>query len=109
MDLQKEIFKVEKKLMQIIVDHLKANKIALPQAQQLARDFLALLPFADQKDLLLKLQKLSNSYEEAKTVYVEELASYNEEKKNVVLTQMRNHIMQGQIDDAIRVAKLAYS
>jgi len=108
MDLTEEVKQVEKELVELIIAHLKANQIAVETARQQAKDFLALLPVKDQKDLLDKLQGLSEKYLEAKEVYAEELGKVNEIVRQQTLDQMRAFIQQGNIDAAIAAAKAMY-
>lgn len=108
MDLATELKNVEKELVELIVEHLKANKIAVDVARQQARDFLALLPVEGQRDLLNKLKNLGEKYEEAKEVYAEELGRVNEVVRQQVLEQMRTSIKEGNIDGAIAAAKSIY-
>ncbi len=105
MDLLQEVKQIEKELLDLIIAHLKANKIEVEKARQLARDFLAVLPVKDQKDLLMKLKNLGEQYEEVKEVYAEELAKVNEQIQEQTLNQMRDFIKQGNIDSAIAAAK----
>lgn len=108
MDLVEEVKQVEKELVERIVEHLKANQIAVEIARQQARDFLALLPVKDQKDLLNKLKDLGDKYIEAKEVYAEELGKVNEVERQRTLEQMRIFIQQGNMDNAIAAAKAMY-
>lgn len=108
MDLLEEVKQVEKELVELIIAHLKANKIDVEKARQQAKDFLAVLPVKDQKDLLEKLKGLSQVYDEAKEIYAEELGKIEEAKRQETLNQMRNFIQQGNIDEAIAAAKAAY-
>lgn len=108
MDVQEEVKLIEKELVELIVAHLRSNRIAVDVARQQARDFLALLPVSDQKDLLVKLKTLSEKYEEAKEVYAVEIGKVNETVRQQALDQMRMHIQQGNIDAAIATAKAAY-
>lgn len=105
MDLVEEIKIIEKELLERIIAHLKANKIDVEKARQLAKDFLAVLPVKDQKDLLEKLRGLGEQYEEAKEVYAEELAKVSDAIREQTLNQMRDFIKQGNIDGAIATAK----
>ncbi len=105
MNLVEEIEKVKKELLELIVEHLKQNKINAPEAQQLARDFLAALPIKDQADLLTKLKGLGEKYKEANEVYLEELEKVTDEKRDQTLNSMRDFIKQGQIEQAISTAK----
>lgn len=108
MDLAEEVKQIERELVERIVEHLKANKIAADVARQQARDFLSLLPVKDQRDLLHKLKNLGDTYEEAKEVYAEELGKVNEVVRLQVLDQMRGYIRAGNIDAAIASAKSIY-
>lgn len=108
MDMQEEVKVVEKELVELIVEHLKSNRIAVDAARQQARDFLSLLPINDQMDLLNKLKGLGEKYEEAKEVYAEELGKMYEAKRQQALEQMRLHIQQGNLDSAIAAAKALY-
>ncbi|MBP9716390.1 MAG: hypothetical protein KBD51_00445 [Candidatus Levybacteria bacterium] len=105
MNLTDEIELVKKELLELIVEHLQQNKLQAPEAQQLARDFLAVLPIKDQADLLNKLKGLGQKYKEANEVYLEELEKVTDEKRDLALNSMRDSIKQGQIDQAIQTAK----
>ncbi|QQG40757.1 MAG: hypothetical protein HYV37_00295 [Candidatus Levyibacteriota bacterium] len=105
MDISQEVNLIEKELLELILQHLENNKIDADKAQSLAKDFLAILPVADQKDLLQKLQNLSNIYEEAKELYVDELTKVSNEQRDLTLTQMRDAIQKGNIEHAITAAK----
>lgn len=100
-----ELEAVEKELLDLIIAHLKENKIKLEDAQLLARDFLAALPITDQKDLLIKLKSLGDTYPEAGQIYVDELSKSEVKNRDQKLTEIRNHIKQGNIDQAITSAK----
>ena len=105
MNLTDEIELVKKELLELIVEHLQQNKLQAPEAQQLARDFLAVLPIKDQADLLNKLKDLGQKYKEANEVYLDELEKVTDEKRDLALNSMRDSIKQGQIDQAIQTAK----
>lgn len=105
MNLQQQINNVEDELFEIILKHLEENKIAVDKAQELAREFLAVLPIASQQDLLHKLQALSDTYPEAKEVYNDELSKTFTQKDKEVLARMRDAIQQGKMEHAINIAK----
>ncbi|MBI4078798.1 MAG: hypothetical protein HY429_00655 [Candidatus Levybacteria bacterium] len=105
MDFQDEIKSVEKELLDIIVERVKGRRMAFEDAQKLAKEFLSVLPFSDQKDLLIKLKQLGEKYEEANTVYAHELGKVSQTARDEALTQMRTHIQQGNIEQAIATAK----
>lgn len=108
MDLAEEVKQIEKELVELIMSHLKSNALDMDTARQQARDFLALLPVDDQKDLLAKLKELGDKYYEAKEIYAEELGKVEEMKRQQTLGQMRDYIKQGNLDSAIAAAKAMY-
>lgn len=105
MNITEEVEAVKKELLELIITHLKQNKIQAPAAQQLARDFLNILPIKDQADLLVKLKNLGEKYKEAEEVYLGELEKASEDTRDQVLIQMRDQIKLGNIEKAIETAK----
>lgn len=103
--ITQEVEAVKKELVDLIVTHLQEQKIGIEEAQNLARDFLAVLPIADHKDLLEKLKTLGTTYSSAQKLYVDELGKEEVQKRDIALNQMRDHIQNGQIDHAVAVAK----
>jgi len=106
MDIQQEVEEVKKELVELIIKHLRENKLPAEKAKKLAGDFLNVLPISDQQDLLAKLKNLGQEYQEVKEVYVNELKKISEEKRNETLSQMRDHIKQGNINRAIEAASV---
>lgn len=105
MDMQTEVAIIKHELITLIVTHLKENKIEIATARKLAGDFLAILPVRDQQDLLLKLKNLGTEYSEARVLYVQELGKVTEAKRHQALSQMHELLKQGNIEQAIAVAK----
>lgn len=105
MDVQSEIEEAKKELAELLIEHLRENKILPEKAKQLANDFLRKLPIENQKDLLAKLKELGEKYEEVREIYVDELGKIEKEKTKQTLSQMRQHIQTGNIDEAVNVAK----
>lgn len=104
-DVVTEVEEVKKELLDLILDHLKRNKIQVELAQQQARDFLSVLPIKDQADLLAKLKSLGDKYTESEAVYLHELEKATDEKRDQALSLMRDHIQKGDINGAISIAK----
>lgn len=107
-DIPTEVEQIKKELVELIIKHLRENKIDVEKSRKLAADFLGMLPINDQKDLLAKLKTLSEEYEEAKEIYVKELVKVNEVEREETLNKMRDAIKQGKIEAAIAVAKALY-
>lgn len=99
------VSKVESDLLFHIITNMKKKQIAVPTAQQLARDFLALLPVKDKEELLIKLQKLAATYPEAREVYVQYAVPFEEEKRQEKLLAMAAHVNSGDIEKALLIAK----
>ena len=105
MDIAQESEYAKRRLTELIIQHLRENKISPEKAKQLASEFLTKLPFQDQKDLLAKLEELGNKYDEAKELHVEELSKNEEHNSQNTLQQMRDHIEKGNIDEAVNAAR----
>ena len=103
--MQAVVTDVEKELLAAIVKNLDAERMTEEQARALAREFIAFLPIQDQKDLLSKLYKLSKDHVEAKGVYLKYAKPYEENDRLQKIAQMSEHIKNGQIDNALKVAK----
>lgn len=102
---QNTIIDVEKELLVEIVKRLDEQKMSEVDAQQLAKDFLALLPIQDKKDLLDKLNKFSQANSEAKGVYLKYMVPHEEEDRLRKLELMSQHIQKGEIENALAVAR----
>ena len=96
---------VEKEILKAIMDNLNEERMTEEQARAFAKEFLALLPIQDKRDLLDKLYKLSKEHVEAKGVYLKYAKPYEEEERMRKLTLMSEHIKNGQIDHALSVAR----
>jgi|SRR5882672_2532378 len=96
---------IEKDLLATIIENLKEDHLEIEQARALAQEFLALLPMQDKKDLLDKLHKLSKEHAEVNGIYLKYAKPYEEEDRQKKLTLMSEHIKNGQIEQALIVAK----
>lgn len=103
--LQDEIIDIEKELLNAIITRLENNNMSAEEAQQLAQQFLTLLPVADQKDLLTKLYKLSQTNNAAKSIYIEYMKPHEENERQKKLTLISQHLHQGNIEEALGIAK----
>lgn len=96
---------IEKDLLKHIVENMEQGKITVEKSQQLAKEFLGLLPVVDKQDLLNKLNVLGKSYPEAQAVYLDLALPYEEEQRQQKLQKMSEMIKQGNIEQAIATAK----
>lgn len=103
--LQKEIEAVEEALLDLMIKRLDAEKMTPEEAQQLAKDFLALLPIQEKKELLEKLKQLSIQHSDVTGVYIMEMGRMANEQRDQVLNKMRDAIHKGDINAALQEAK----
>ena len=96
---------IENELLDIITQNLDQEKITVDEAQIIAKEFLALLPLEDKKDLLDKLYKFGLAHNETKSLYIKFAKPVEEEERQRKLTLMSQHIKNGQIEHALAVAK----
>lgn len=108
-DFTQFLDQVEKDLVQHIYNNIEKDKLSPIKAKTLAQEFLKLLPAKDKEDLLDKLNKLGQNYEEARQVYADYAIPYEQEKRQRLLDTMREQIKNGNIEKAIEIAKGGYT
>lgn len=107
--VQDLVEQVERELLDEIIANMETDAMSLEDAEQLARDFLAVLPAADKEDLLRKLQGVGEKYIAARSVYLKHAAPHEEQKRQELLDTMSTHIKSGNIEEALTIAKGANS
>lgn len=96
---------IEKELLDLILLHLESGSLELEKAQEISKEYLALLPFHDKAELLKKLGSLSDKYQEAQEVYAKVAGDVEKEDAAERVEQMSQHIKTGNIEEALKVAK----
>lgn len=96
---------VENELLDEILNNLDQATITVEEAQSVAQEFLSLLPVQDKKDLLDKLYKLSKDHTETRDLFLKYGKPIEEDERLKKLTLMSAHIKNGQIEQALAVAK----
>lgn len=104
-DIKELEAQIEKELLGLITEHLKSGELELEKAQALSQEFLDLLPFHDKAELLQKLGTLSPRYAEAQAVYAKYGGDIEKQESSEKVAEMTEHIKNGQIEEAINVAK----
>lgn len=104
-DLPKVTNQLEFLFLKRLAAGLKDGTVDIPTAKKLAKTFLQIEPFSSIDDAKLKMLTFSqeNSYFSQLKDYID--AYYSEQQKDAVIEQMRAHIQQGNIDQALEVAK----
>lgn len=84
---------------------LKNGSIDLQTAKKLTSTFLQIEPFSSIEDAIQKMQAFVVQFPDFSQLkeYVE--AYFSEQYKDVRIEQMRTHLKQGDIDQALEVAK----
>jgi len=97
--------RIEKELLDVIIEHLKSGELELEKAQILSQEFLSLLPFHDKAELLKKLGSLSGRYQEIQMIFAKYAGELEREQSSQKVVQMTEHIKAGNIEAAIQIAK----
>jgi uncharacterized membrane-anchored protein YjiN (DUF445 family) len=104
-DIQEMVVDIERDLLEEIIKRLDTDKMSPDDAQKLAQEFLSFLPIQDKKDLLEKLLKLSHDNSATQSIYLKYAKPYEENERQRKLTLMSQHLQQGNIEEALSVAK----
>lgn len=96
---------VKRELLFYIILNMSEGKISLPEAQTLARDFLAVLPVKNAAKLFIELKRLSERYREARSVFLKYAAPYEEKRRLRTLYKVSKYIKNYQFIEAVTVAK----
>lgn len=104
-DLSKVTNQLEYLFLKRLARGLKEETIDIPRAKALAKEFLQIEPFSSVEDAKSKIDSFTrkDSYFLTLNEYIE--AYYSEQQKNALIEKMRQHIKQGNIDQALEVAK----
>ena len=104
-ELQDEVVDIERDLLDQIINRLDEDKMSPEEAQKLSQEFLSFLPIQDQKDLLAKLLQLSKDNSATGSIYLKYAKPYEENDRLRKLELMSQHLSQGNIEQALAVAK----
>ncbi len=96
---------IQRDLTYYIILNLRHHELAVPTAQALAREFLAIFPIQTVEDLLRKLEKLGKRYQEARAVFIEYANAFYRAKKKEALEIVPGYIKNLQIEEAIKITK----
>jgi hypothetical protein len=103
--LQNDVIEIEKELLELIVSRLDQEKMSPEEAQNLAKEFLSLLPIDDQRDLLQKLHKLSQDNRATQGIYLRYAKPHEENEAQRKLILISEHLHKGEIEHALAIAK----
>lgn len=94
---------VEKKLFACLVEHIKRSQLTVGQAQDMAKEFTALLPAQNKEALINILQRVGEHFSPAQEVYLSYAKSDEENLKEQTLSQVGPLIQSGDINAALEL------
>lgn len=96
---------LEKDLLKIVASSLRNGSLALPDARSACQAYLSMLPYSTFDDFKNKIKAYSTTYKPFSKLYIDLL--HNEEKYRMdnVLTRMRLHLHNNEVDKALHIAK----
>ena len=104
-DINSITLEVEKDLVAEIIEKLKENKLSPEDSKSLAKEFLSHLPPRDLPTLVDVLRNLTNKYQSVREVYAKYYALEGDMQDAAKIHAMATHINNGNIEQAIEVAK----
>lgn len=89
--------------LRVVISGLKGNTLPIPQAKQLAREFLAIEPFSSIEDAHNKINQFTTSHQGF--LLLKEYADvyYDEDRLDDKLEIMRKHLKENNIDEALNI------
>ena len=103
--LERTIKDVERDLVINMVLGIRHGRINLKEARSLSKSFMTSFPFQDYKSLFETLYMLSNKYKEVRKVYIKYFPEFENEQREIILTNMRKFMKINDFENAIKVAR----
>lgn len=104
-EIQKLTSDVQRDLLFELIMSMRHKLITVGGARRLAKDFLALFPFATKEEIIEKMKNLSEKYPEARAVYLKYAVPHQNQIEKEMLDKISQHIQNGNIDGALNIAK----
>lgn len=92
-------------LLVLIAEYIKQQAISEAEAQQIASNFLQLLPVQTESELLHKFFTLTSSSRVARLVFLKYATVCDEVKRQSLPPRMTNWITRGSVEKALLLAK----
>lgn len=96
---------IERDLVINITLSVKYGRINLREAREIAKEFMAGYPYKSEEELYKKVDLLSDKHKLVRKIYVKHVPAFKDEESKNILTEVRKHLIKGEIDEAIIVAK----
>ena len=104
-DLPKLTNQLEFLFLKRIIEGFRERTIDFPTAQDLAKKFLEMEPFASFEDAKQKIGNFVRMREQFGHLAEFIDAFHTEQQKSVLIEKMRVHLKKGEIDQAIKIAQ----
>lgn len=98
------IERIEEEYLKILIKQLQEGDIDTAQAKQLSIEFLNLTPFQTSEDMETKIRSFTEAHPEFGGIYVNLLKYEDEARTSALLNQMRTHMKNNDVDQALHLA-----
>lgn len=89
--------------LRVIIAGMKNNTLPIPEAKKLAREFLAIEPFASVEDAHTKIDHFTTTHQGFSLLKEYSDVYYDEDKLDEKLNVMRQHLKANNIDEALNI------
>jgi hypothetical protein len=104
-DVQKITSQLEHIFLDKLLEGLRQRTLTIPQAKELANNFLKNEPFTSFEEAVEKMKAFTREHAELGVLNDYLSAFHQERQKGALIEKMRMHLKKGEIDQAIQVAK----
>lgn len=99
------IEKIEEEYLKILIRRLQDGEMNTEDAKVVTKEFLELTPFKTTEDMEAKIQKFTEAHPEYGGIYINLLKYEDESKTAALLTEMRGHLKNNNVDQALHAAQ----
>ena len=99
------IEKIEEEYLKILIKLLQNGDMDEDSARTNTREFLDMTPFKNSEDLETKIQSFTQAHPEFGGMYVDLLRYEDESKSQALLNQMRGHLKENRVDEALKLVQ----
>jgi hypothetical protein len=103
--MEETIKDIERDLLINILISLRHKKMTKKEAKMLSGEFLSIFPVTDFESLFSSLKSLSNSYTEARKVYIKHAGKYINARDEEKLQKIRFFMVANNFEKAIQAGK----
>ncbi|RJQ24824.1 hypothetical protein C4577_06800 [Candidatus Parcubacteria bacterium] len=105
MKLQKLLEEVQKDLLMQVMIGVKNGVITIDYSEGFAKEFVDMMPFVSERDIVEKLKALAGRHRIAQDVYLKYVNVYYENRKHKLLAKASKHIKRNNVEKALKALK----